>query len=234
MRSWRPRELPWHCNSVRSRGYWTLQGGCRLPVRIEYSIGGQTGRTLEHKFRTTLNFGLFLSHLFSRASLSFPCSSLLCSRTSLAVRRLIEMCKSLWHRMNRQLLAGCPMPLCVLPLNWSAPVCLPSSLLPTLTVARFCLTSKARLCAPFKEFKTISTAVWLKRTFYNREWWNYFCHVTIHFLKSKCGDVKLTKSSHWFRESNQWLGLPAQPLLWIMVTFHLPSQHAKYSIWDYT
>lgn len=42
--------------------------------------------------------------------------------TSLAAFRLAEMYKSLWRWMNRQLLAGCPEPLCELPFNWRAPV----------------------------------------------------------------------------------------------------------------
>ena len=63
----------------------------------------------------------------------------------------------------------------------------PPLFLPSFTVARFCLTSKARLCVPSKSLKSISAAVQLKRTFYNRTGGGKtnFCHVTILFLKSK-------------------------------------------------
>ena len=111
---------------------------------------------MEKKQEKTLNF--LSNNSFLLLSL-FLCSPPPCSRTSLAARTLIEMCKSLWHRMNRQLLAGCPVPLCALPLNWSAPVCLPSSLLlPTLAAARFRLTSKARLRVPAEGLKPLSRA----------------------------------------------------------------------------
>lgn len=64
------------------------------------------------------SFPVFLSSLVHHAARPWQCSW------------LIEMCKSLWHRMNRQFLAGRPTPLCALPLNWSAPVCPPSLPLP--------------------------------------------------------------------------------------------------------
>lgn len=139
---------------------------------------------------------------------------MLCSWTSLAVHRLIEMCKSFWHRMNRQLLAGCPVPLCVLPLNWSAPVCPPSFLcLPMLTAARFCLTSKARLCVPSNSLRPISAAVWLKRTFHNRNGWGKTVWYISEIKGRRCKADKVL--------AIQWLGLPAHPLLWMMVMFHL-------------
>lgn len=60
------------------------------------------------------SFPVFLSSLVHHAARPWQCSW------------LIEMCKSLWHGMNRQFLAGRPTPLCALPLNWSAPVRPPS------------------------------------------------------------------------------------------------------------
>lgn len=126
------------CCRPRSEGCWTVQGGCWL-VRKEYFTG---------EMRKWAHSNLKLK----RKSCSlYPASF---TWTCQAGRRLIEMCKSFWHGMNEQLLAGCPVPLCVLPLNWSTPICPRSGLpLPTLTVARFCLTSKARLDVPLEQLK---------------------------------------------------------------------------------
>lgn len=179
------------------------------PVRKDYSVGGQSGEDTCSQAQYNLNF-LFkkmfsLSSFFSGLA-SFLYSPPLCSQTSLAARRLIEMCKSLWHGMNRQLLAGCPMPLCVLPLNWSAPVHPPSSLpLPTLTV-RFFLTSKTRLCVPSEGSKSTMRPT---RSFLKRN----------KLFLNNSEELKLTESSHWF--SIQWQGLQAQHRLWVMVMFHL-------------
>lgn len=105
-----------------SRGYWKFFKN--------WQISGPTSKVCQHQLSTTLNFDQKLwnytkkekKNSFQPSLVSFPSPPLLCSWTSLSVHTLIETCKSLWHWMNRQLLAGCPMPLCAQPLNWSAPV----------------------------------------------------------------------------------------------------------------
>lgn len=157
---------------IAKRAAWTVWGAGVIEIlKVAASLKRkflQTSRILGHKMVFWSQSAVFLSPPFSRSPASFLCSPLLCSWTSLAAYRLIEMCKSFWHGMNRQLLAGCPMLLCVLPLNWSAPVCLPSSLLlPTLTVARF-WHQRRGWRVPSKSLKLISTAAWLQRTILNR------------------------------------------------------------------
>lgn len=144
MRSWHPREPH---DGVTVWGWGVIEHQRVCPVRKEYAISS---------VQLTFVY-IFLLCPFSAALLRFAAVP---SDISLAVHRLIEICKSLWHRMNGQLLADCPMPLCVQPLNWSAPVCLPSSLLlPMFALARFCLISTARLCVPPKSLN-LSAGWW--------------------------------------------------------------------------
>lgn len=175
MRSWQPKE-PHDAVTVWGQGVMRVSKVAASQKKKKK----KNVQKVEKKQEKTLNF---LSN-YSFPSLSFfSALSPPCSRTSLAARTLIEMCKSLWRRMNRQLLAGCPMPLCVLPLNWSAPVCLPSSLLlPTLAAARFRLTSKARL-----RVQRVWN-LWAKRTPRNGKEERkrlFFCRVNCEFAQIK-------------------------------------------------
>lgn len=139
MRSWRSREL-------RDVAGW----GQRV-IELSMVDAGWSERNILQVKREMRKWAHYNLKWKKKSCSLYPASF---TWTCQAGRRLIEMCKSFWHGMNEQLLAGCPVPLCVLPLNWRTPICPRSSLpLPTLTVARFCLTSKARLNVPLEQLK---------------------------------------------------------------------------------